>query len=55
MLRLEHAFILLAESDLTIEQVAAQSGFVNMSNFIGQVKKRTGMTPSAFRKMSRGL
>ena len=53
MLRLQHASILLAQSDLSIEAIAAQSGFSNMSNFIGQIKKRTGMTPSEFRKKAR--
>lgn len=51
MLRIQHASILLAQSDLSIEAIAAQAGFSNMSNFIGQIKKRTGMTPSEFRKM----
>lgn len=53
MLRIQHASILLAQSDLSIEAIAAQAGFANMSNFIGQIKKRTGMTPSEFRKMAR--
>lgn len=51
MLRIQHASILLAQSDLSIEAIAMQSGFRNMSNFIGQMKKRTGMTPSEFRKV----
>ncbi len=51
MLRVQHASILLAQSDLSVESIAAQAGFSNMSNFIGQIKKRTGMTPSEFRKM----
>ena len=51
MLRIQHASILLAQSDLSIEAIAEQAGFSNMSNFIGQIKKRTGMTPSEFRRM----
>lgn len=53
LLRIQHASILLAQSDLSIEDIALQSGFRNMSNFISQIKKRTGMTPSEFRKMCR--
>lgn len=48
MLRIQHASILLAQSDLSIDNIAAQSGFANMSNVIGQIKKQTGMTPSEF-------
>lgn len=53
MLRVQHASILLSQSDLSVESVAMQSGFGNMSNFNSQIKKRTGMTPSALRKASK--
>ncbi len=53
-LRANHALLLLAQSDFSVEKIALQSGFGNMSNFIAQIKKRTGMTPSDFRKYVRG-
>ncbi len=54
MLRVQHATVLLAQSQLSIEAIAEHAGFSNMSNFIGQIKKRTGMTPSEFRRKCRG-
>ncbi len=52
-LRTNHALLLLAQSDLSVERIALESGFSNMSNFIAQIKKKTGLTPSAFRKYVR--
>lgn len=48
-LRIRHACILLMNSTLSIEQISNEVGIPNMSNFIRQFKKRTGLTPSAFR------
>ena len=55
MLRIQHASILLAQSELSVKTIAAQAGFSNMSNFIGQIKKRTGMTPSAHFRVRVGI
>ncbi len=49
-LRIKHACVLLANTELSIEQISYEVGIKNMSNFIRQIKKRTGLTPSAFRK-----
>lgn len=48
-LRINHACILLINSDLSVEQISNEVGIHNMSNFIRQFKKRTGSTPSALR------
>lgn len=38
---------------LSIEEAAQRAGFANMSSFIKQFKKATGMTPSAYRDRER--
>ena len=53
-LRIQHACVLLAGSDISVEQTAEEAGFRNMSNFIRLFRKRTGMTPSEFRRAGRG-
>lgn len=51
ILRLEHAAELLAaRPDLTIEAVAAGSGFQDYRYFGRMFKKRYGMSPSSYRK-----
>ncbi len=50
-LRVQHAAILLAQTDLKVEEVCVRSGFGNLSNFIEQMKKKTGLTPAGYRKM----
>jgi transcriptional regulator GlxA family with amidase domain len=52
-LRIEHAKTLLKKGDLTVSVVANQAGFKDMSNFIRQFKKMTGVTPSMYRDMAR--
>lgn len=53
-LRLEHACkLLLSNTDLTISEVAEQSGFNNMSNFNRQFKVVKNMNPSEFRKQDK--
>lgn len=49
-LRLNHAASLLLTTDLTIIEVAAQSGFNNLSNFNRAFKLNFGKTPSAYRR-----
>ena len=48
-LRITNAISLLKESDLTIEQIATESGFYDSSYFIKYFKKITGVTPTAYR------
>ena len=49
-LRIKHAQQLLIGTNLSINEIAAASGFANMNNFINQFKKRVKMTPSQYRK-----
>ncbi len=47
--RLERALLLLAESHITIEEVAHQTGFANRYHFSKAFKSRYGMTPVRMR------
>ena len=49
-LRIRHACFLLRNTARSIDAITAEVGFHNMANFIESFKKRTGMTPSAYRK-----
>jgi len=53
ILRIERAKELLKKESLTVSSVANEVGFKDLSNFIRQFKKVTGMTPSMFRDESR--
>ena len=48
--RIDQACRLLLEKNLSISQVAYESGFNNMANFFRQFKKITGKTPAGYRK-----
>ena len=48
-LRIERAKELLGRSDLTVSFVANEVGFKDLSNFIRQFKKITGVTPTTYR------
>lgn len=48
-LRIEHAKKLLKKNDLTVSLVANEVGFNDLSNFIRQFKKATGVTPTTYR------
>lgn len=50
MMRCEYAKQLLASTNLTIEQVALQSGYATPIHFYRQFKQQTGITPSSYRK-----
>ncbi len=52
-IRIDQARRLLAETDLAINEVAAQVGYESQSHFTNVFKEATGMTPRAFRKASR--
>lgn len=47
---------LLAETDMSVQQIADQTGFNNAGNFATAFRERMGMTPSAYRQaMQAGL
>ncbi|WP_283675490.1 AraC family transcriptional regulator [Butyricicoccus sp. Marseille-Q5471] len=50
-MRIQYAKRLLATTHDSVESVAEQCGFDNVSNFIRVFKQRSGMTPTAFRKI----
>lgn len=52
-LRLSHAEFLLAESDLTIGQIAASVGYSTSSRLATLLRQSTGLTPAQYRKMAR--
>lgn len=52
-LRLRHAAILLASTDETVDWVAYESGFANLSHFHHLFKKQFDMTPRSYRMRSR--
>jgi transcriptional regulator GlxA family with amidase domain len=49
-MRIEKAKKLLEKAELTISDVASDSGFNDISSFIKQFKKITGLTPAGYRK-----
>lgn len=49
VLRIERAKELLTSNDKTVSLVANEVGFRDLSNFIRQFKKITGMTPTMYR------
>lgn len=50
-MRVQHAKKLLMTTHDSVEQVAEKCGFDSASNFIRLFKQRTGMTPTAYRKI----
>ena len=54
-IRIGHACALLQETDLKIVDVAADSGFRNLSLFNRQFRSEMGKTPQQYRKLARGL
>ncbi len=50
LLRIERAKELLKRNDFTVSLVANEVGFKDLSNFIRQFKKNTGVTPTMYRK-----
>ncbi|MFT5087083.1 MAG: AraC-like DNA-binding protein [Planctomycetota bacterium] len=53
--RIEHASILLRDSERSLESIAADSGFVHMSHFFRTFKRWTQATPSQFRLAEVGI
>ncbi len=52
-LRIERAKELLMKNDKTVSLVANEVGFRDLSNFIRQFKKITGVTPTMYRNLAR--
>ncbi|TWT91904.1 AraC family transcriptional regulator [Neorhodopirellula pilleata] len=52
-LAIDHASVLLRDSDLPIVSVAFEAGFADLSTFYRQFSKRVGLSPAAYRDQSR--
>jgi AraC-like DNA-binding protein len=50
--RLQQAYILLAQGNLTVSDIAYQTGFTDQSHLVRYFKKYWGMTPKALRHQS---
>ncbi len=50
LLRVEHSKGLLARSELSIKEIAAQVGYYDASSFIRRFKQMTGVTPLQYRR-----
>jgi AraC-like DNA-binding protein len=48
--RIEHAKILLRSGEFTVGEVGLRSGFVQQNHFARLFQKKTGVTPTAFRR-----
>lgn len=53
-LRLDKAKALLAETEMTITEIAEKVGFSDLNNFTNHFKKQTGMTPRNYRSSCEG-
>ena len=51
-LKIEKAKNLLAESDMTIKDIAANIGYYNVTSFIRRFKQMVGLTPGEYRKQA---
>jgi len=51
--RLEQATTMLARTDLPLSRIAAQAGFADQSHFANLFRRRTGVTPSRYRRALR--
>jgi len=54
-LRLDHAIQQLIHTELSITEIALESGFFDHSHFTNFVRQRTGLTPSALRKVTTAI
>lgn len=52
--RLQRAARLLAEEERAVTDVAYESGFADLSNFVRSFRRAAGVTPGAFRRAARG-
>ena len=54
-LRMEHAKMLLRETELKIIEIALECGFSTSQHFANTFRRTTNMTPSAYRRYCAGL
>lgn len=54
-IRIENACKLLVYSDLTVSQIAYESGFNSMAYFNRRFKEQTGMSPSEYREQGKDI
>ena len=52
-MRIEYAKELIQNTNLTMDEIAEQSGYTSEVHFYRQFRKETGFTPAYFRKISR--
>jgi AraC-like DNA-binding protein len=52
-MRMERAQEYLRRCDFTITMAAHKAGFNDLSNFVRQFKKLTGMTPSCYKESAK--
>jgi AraC family transcriptional regulator len=53
-LRIERAAEQLVSGDLPLAEIALAAGFADQSHFSNVFRRRTGVSPSAFRREARG-
>jgi AraC family transcriptional regulator len=53
-LRIERAVERLARTDVPLAQIAVEAGFADQSHFSNLFRRRTGMSPSSYRRSVRG-
>lgn len=51
--RIRHVYTLLAQTDKTVMEIAMETGYCHGDYLATQFKKKTGMTPTEFRKKAR--
>ena len=51
---MRHAARLLADRDLSVTEIAYEVGFGDLSNFVRTFGRAAGMSPSKFRRASKG-
>jgi AraC family transcriptional regulator len=52
-LRIERATLQLAQTELSLAEIALAAGFSDQSHFSNLFRQRTGFSPSRFREASR--
>jgi AraC-like DNA-binding protein len=52
-IRIEHAKMLMVQTDQTSESIARKSGFSSLEYFTRVFRRMVGMRPQAYRKMRR--
>jgi len=52
-IRLENAKLLLTKGNISVTDICHECGFNNMSHFIRTFKKKTGITPSLYKKFTK--